>query len=178
MASYAQSVIDQVLFQGAQTVNFSNIVSEMRARLEAMVDRTWLVGWDENDVVTFDLPCMRVLLAWTETPAPGLSGILTLSAGPSSVPGKICMRPDFAEMATLLFSDIIQSARGGQTLRHEITCTMTAEWVELLIDALPDMTEDKASDTGSQTACHWRQNAKLDALMSKVGPPVTVLRAT
>jgi hypothetical protein len=176
MASYAQSVIDQVLFQGMQAVNFPNIVREIRSRLDAMTDRPWLVDWDDEDVVTFDQPCMRVLLAWSDHAAPGLSGVLTLSAGPSPMVGKICMRPDFAEMAALLFSDIVAGAQGAKSVRHNMSCTMSAEWVSLLIDALPDMADGSTDEAACPISSDWKQLAGFNSSAQRISVKVALRR--
>lgn len=142
MASYAQSIIGQLLFVDQQGVNLAHLVHETRNLLETMVDTPWLITWDHDDIVTFDMPNMRVLLAWTDRAAPGLSGVLTFSVGPSPVLGRPCDRPEYSDASALLYAEIQRLLSPFDTIWHEMSCTMSAEWIDLLIDALPDMAED------------------------------------
>lgn len=138
MASSTLSTIAQLLCYQTLPVNFAKLIGEVDKILEENLDCPFKVTWDCDNVASFDIPGSRVLLAWSETPGRGLSGILTVSAGPSPTLGKPVMRPDYDAVTQLLVDDLSNRVDVSETLWHRMACQMSPEWVDLLIDALPD----------------------------------------
>lgn len=147
MAASSLSTIAQLLCYQSLPVNFAKLIGEVDSILEQELDCLFKVSWDCDSVASFDQTGTRVLLAWTEHPGHGLSGILTLSVGPSPLSGKPVMRPDHEALAMRLADHLSKRAQSLNILWHRMACHMTPEWVDLLIDALPpDLPELEAAD--------------------------------
>lgn len=147
MATSSLSTIAQLLCYQSLPVNFAKLIGEVDSILERYLDFPLKVTWDCDTVASFDQTGTRVLLAWTEHPGHGLSGVLTLSVGPSPLSGKPVMRPDHEALAMRLTDHLSQRTQSISILWHRMACHMTPEWVDLLIDALPpDLPEMEAAD--------------------------------
>lgn len=139
MSVASLSTIAQLLCQNEQTLNFARLVSDLDAVLERMRDLHRKVTWDCDDVAIFDLPGTRILLAWSDEPGQGLTGILTLSVGPSPLPRPPGAIPDYNALCARLVERVQERMAPSAILWHQIDCMMSAEWVDLLIDTLPDL---------------------------------------
>lgn len=133
------STIAQLLCQTKHHLNFARLVSDLDSVLERMRDLPRNVIWDCDDVAIFDLPGTRILLAWTDDPGQGLDGILTLSVGPSPLPSPPGPVPDYNALCARLVERVQDRMSAAAILWHQIDCIMSAEWVDLLIDSLPDL---------------------------------------
>lgn len=138
MASPTLSTIAQLLCYQTLPLNFAKLIGEVDKILEQNLDCPFKVTWDCDNVASFDVPGSRILLAWSEAPGRGLSGVLTVSAGPSPTLGKPVMRPDYDAVTQMLVDDLSSRVGVSETLWHRMACHMSPEWVELLVDALPD----------------------------------------
>lgn len=147
MASSCVSSISQLLCSESLPVTFAHLIREVDALLEQFSASAFKISWNSDQVATFDQPGTRVLLGWTEHPGHGLCGVLTLSVGPSPVLGKPVMRPDHEALAAHLTALMQSRLAAEDCLTHRMACVMTADWVDLLIDALP-----LPSDTSTHTA--------------------------
>lgn len=148
MAASSLSTIAQLLCYQSLPVNFAKLIGEVDSILEQDLDCPFKVSWDCDTAACFDQSGTRVLLAWNEHPGHGLSGVLTLSVGPSPVTGKPVMRPDHEALAMRLAEHLSQRTQSSNTLWHRMACHMSAEWADLLIDALPpDLQESEMADT-------------------------------
>lgn len=139
MTTHSLSTIAQLLCQNDQPPNFARLVGDLDAVLERIQNLSRKISWDCEDVATFDLPGTRILLAWTDHPGQGLSGILTLSVGPSPMPGPGSMPPDHNALCSRLAERIQARVSALAILWHQIDCQMTPEWVDRLVDTLPDL---------------------------------------
>ena len=77
------STIAQLLYPDLQTLDFARIVAELDTVLLRLRGGEVEITWDCDDLVTFDVPETRILLAWTETGTRGSGGCLTVSVGPN-----------------------------------------------------------------------------------------------
>ena len=135
------STIAQLLCFGELPVNFAKLVGELDTVLDRLRGMPHKVTWDCDDVATFDLPGTRILLGWSEKPGRGLYGILTLSVGPSPVAGIQGANPEHSTLCSRLVQRVQQQIQAPNILWHQIDCQMTADWVDLLIEAIPDLPE-------------------------------------
>jgi len=136
VSSSCVSSISQLLCSESLPVTFAHLIREVDTLLEPFSASAFKINWDSDQVATFDQPGTRVLLGWTEHPGHGLSGVLTLSVGPSPVLGKPVMRPDHQALASHLAALMQTRLDVEDSLTHQMACVMTADWVDLLIDAL------------------------------------------
>lgn len=145
MTASSLSTIAQLLCDQSLPMNFAKLIGEVDKLLEQLVEAPFRVTWDCDQAVSFDQPGSRILLVWTEHPGHGLSGVLTLSVGPSPMLGKRVMRPDHEAVARRLAGHLAQRTRAQSVLWQRMACEMSPEWVDLLIEALPDPAEAKAT---------------------------------
>ena len=75
--------IAQLLYPSVDAVDFARIVSELERGLTRLKADQVIISWDNDDVVTFDLPSTRILLALTESPDRAIFACLTVSVGPN-----------------------------------------------------------------------------------------------
>ena len=138
MTTSSLSTIAQLPCSESLPQNFAKLVGEIDKLLEVASAHPFRACWDCDSVVAFDQPGTRVLLAWTELPGHGLSGVLTISVGPSLVLGRPVMRPDAEALCRHLAGYLENRLGAEEVIWHRIACHMSADWVDLLIDTLPD----------------------------------------
>lgn len=138
MIASSSSTIAQLRCFQCLPLNFAKLVGEIDKLLLDWLDHPVKARWDSDTVVTFDQPGTRILLGWSPTPGQGISGVLTLSVGPSPMLGRPVMRPDAQELCHRLVAAVEPRIHTDEVLWHQIACQMSEEWVDLLIDALPD----------------------------------------
>ena len=76
------STIAQLLYPSVRALDFARIVVELETVLARMRGDAVEITWDCDDLVFFDMPETRILLAWTDLETSGLEGCLTVSVGP------------------------------------------------------------------------------------------------
>lgn len=138
MEASSLSTIAQLLCYQSLPVNFAKLVGEVDKLLDQWSDHPFKASWDSETIVAFDQPGTRVILGWCEAPGLGLSGVLTVSVGPSTMLGKPVMRPDAETLCARLLAHLCKRVTAEKVIWHRIACHMSAEWVDLLIDALPE----------------------------------------
>lgn len=138
MITSSSSTIAQLLCFQCLPLNFAKLVGEIDKLLHDWLDHPVKASWDGETVVTFDQPGTRILVGWSPTPGQGLSGVLTLSVGPSPMLGRPVMRPDAKALCQRLVAALQPRIGADEVLWHQIACHMSEDWVDLLIDALPD----------------------------------------
>ncbi len=143
MITSSSSTIAQLLCFQCLPLNVAKLVGEIDKLLHDWLDHPVKARWDSDTVVTFDQPGTRILLGWTPTPGQGISGVLTLSVGPSPMLGRPVMRPDAKELCHRLVAAVQPRIHADEVLWHQIACQMSEDWVDLLIDALPDRGPDR-----------------------------------
>lgn len=168
MSASKLSTIAQLLCFEDLPVNFAKLVGDLDSVLERLRGVPHRVSWDCDDVATFDLPGTRILLGWTEAPGQGLVGILTLSVGPSPFVIEDEDLPDYNALCARLVNRLQEQVRAPGVLWHQIDCMMTAEWVDTLIEALPDLPD--MGQTG------MRQTG-VDLTIEPNETPISALRA-
>lgn len=139
MAVSTLSTIAQLLCYQSLPVNFAKLVGEVDAFLDQDPDGPFRASLDGDTTARFDRPGTRIMLAWSEPPGQGLSGILTLSVGPSPLSGRMVMRPDHDAMATRLVDQLSHRVAAEGILWRQMSCLMSPDWVDLLVEALPDL---------------------------------------
>lgn len=139
MASQALSTIAQLLYPDLQTLDFARIVAELDAVLRRLRSGDVEITWDCDDLVTFDVPETRILLAWSETEKRGVGGCLTVSVGPSPWTTD---RPNKADH-DVLCSRLVERIQGrfvpASVLWHQVCGPVGSDYVDDLIDTLPDV---------------------------------------
>ena len=120
MAASSLSTIAQLLCYQSLPVNFAKLIGEVDSLLDQDLHGPFKVSWDCDSAACFDQSGTRVLLAWNEYPGQGLSGVLTVSVGPSPLAGKPCMRPDHGALAMRLADHLAQRTQhAGQFARTD-----------------------------------------------------------
>lgn len=133
------STIAQLLCHDTPAANFARLVGDLEEAVSRLKPMPCKLSWDCDDVATFDLPGMRILLAWSEHPGGNLAGVLTVSVGPSpEMParGKV---PDPQALCRKLVARVRERITTTEVLWRQIDCAMDAGWVDLLVEALPGL---------------------------------------
>lgn len=166
------STIAQLLCFEDLPVNFAKLVGELDSVLERLRGVPHKVSWDCDDVAVFDLPGTRILLGWTQDPGQRLRGILTLSVGPSPYPAPDGISPEYNALCSRLVSRVQDQVQAPGVLWHQIDCMMSAEWVDLLIEAMPDLPalEQNGVDLAIQA-----DETPISALRAKLEPEPSVV---
>lgn len=139
MSATTLSTIAQLLCEQDNQVNLARLVGDLDAVLGRLGDEHRRITWDCDDVAIFDLPGTRILLGWSENPGRGLHGILTLSVGPSPMPPLPGVTVDHDGICARLVERVQDRIGAAAILWRQIDCQMSAEWVDMLIDAIPDL---------------------------------------
>lgn len=163
------STIAQLLCFEDLPVNFAKLVGELDTVLERLRGVPHKVTWDCDDVAIFDLPGTRILLGWTDAPGHKLHGILTLSVGPSPFPVTNGVSPEYNALCSRLVSRVQEQVRAPGVLWHQIDCMMSAEWVDLLIEAMPDLPQIAQDGVNLEIAA---DETPISALRAKLEPKV------
>lgn len=175
MASSKLSTIAQLLCFESLPMNFAKLVGELDAVLERLRGVPHKVTWDCDDVAIFDLPGTRILLGWTEDPGQNLKGILTLSVGPSPYPDVVGQMPEYNALCSRLVARVQEQVRAPGVLWHQIDCMMSAEWVDLLIEAMPDL---PAIEQNGVEMPIQADETPISALRAKLDPEPIPLRSS
>lgn len=152
MEASSLSTIAQLLCYQSLPVNFAKLVGDMDKLLDQWVDHPFKASWGSETIVAFDQPGTRVILGWSDIPGLGLGGVLTVSVGPSTLLGKPVMRPDPEALCSRLLAHLCKQVMAEEVIWHRIACHMSAEWVDLLIDALPETAPPPADPDPAEQA--------------------------
>lgn len=178
MVTSTLSTIAQLLCYQTLPINFAKLIGEVDKILEETLTSPFIVTWDCDNVASFDLPGSRILLAWTERPGGGLSGIVTISAGPSETLGKPVMRPDYDSVAIVL-ADHLAGRVGVSDIRwHRIACQITPEWVDLLIDTLPESADGATAVIDLQAVRLNREPRAVRRILPTLDPGAPLTQTT
>ncbi len=149
MSIHNQTTIAQLLCVEELSVNFAKMVGDFDAVLDRRHFAMRKTSWDSDEVVTFDLPGMRVLLGLSECPTKQTAGILTISVGASPYPiepgqNDVSAIIDPNALCKRLVARAQKLVQATDVLWHQIDCVMDADWVDWLTDALAaKMTDDR-----------------------------------
>lgn len=131
------STIAQLLYPVEKALDFARIVAELETVLSRLRGNAMRITWDCDDLVTFDMPESRILLAFAELTSETLAGCLTVSVGPA---------PD-CDLVTdeehdLLCSRLVERIQNrffpAAVIWHQVQGAIGADLVDDLIDSLPD----------------------------------------
>jgi hypothetical protein len=120
-------------------LNFARLVGDLDAGLRRFQNCAHHLSWDCEDVAIFDLPGTRILLAWSAWPTQTTQGVLTLSVGPSPRTGLADLPPDHGALCAKLVERVQARVQPMAVLWHQTQGVMTAEGVDELLEALPDL---------------------------------------
>ncbi len=138
MASLELSTIAQLLYVDTQSVDFARIVAELDAVLMRMRGKEVVIAWDCDDMVTFDVPETRILLAWSETGRRNLGACLTVSVGPAPKSQDIAAKAEHDVLCSRLVERIQGRFQPLAVLWRQVEGAVSADLVDELIDALPE----------------------------------------
>jgi hypothetical protein len=139
MSSPELSTIAQLLYSDLQTLDFARIVAELDAVLMRLRGSEVEITWDCDDLVTFDVPETRILLAWSETGKRGIGGCLTVSVGPNPAVDAPRAKADHDVLCSRLVEKIEGRFAPESVLWHQMQGPVGSEYVDDLIDALPEV---------------------------------------
>ena len=139
MASPDLSTIAQLLYPDLQALDFARIVAELDAVLQRMRGNEVEITWDCDDLVTFDVPETRILLAWSETDKRGVGGCLTVSVGPNPAAPVRLSKADHDVMCSRLVERIQGRFAPAGVLWRQVAGPVGSDYVDGLIDVLPDV---------------------------------------
>lgn len=138
MPAFETSTIAQLLCCQSLSHNFARMVGELDSCLERMNLASHKISWDCDDVATFDLSGTRILLAWNELEDAAFTGVLTVSVGPSPISAPPSDKPDYEALCHRLVEMAGRRVVAADIRWHQLACHMDADWVDVLIDGLPD----------------------------------------
>ena len=139
MASPELSTIAQLLYPDLQTLDFARIVAELDTVLTRLRGSDVAICWDCDDLVTFDLPETRILLAWFDTGTRGRGGCLTVSVGPNPSATDPLSKAEHEVLCSRLVERIEGRFAPAGVLWHQVSGPVDSELVDDLIDTLPEV---------------------------------------
>lgn len=138
MASPDLSTIAQLLYSDLQTLDFTRIVAELDAVLTRLRGGDVEISWDCDDLVTFDVPETRILLAWSQIDKRCLGGCLTVSVGPNPAADRPS-KTDHDVLCSRLVERIEGRFAPACVLWRQVAGPVSAEYVDDLIESLPEV---------------------------------------
>ena len=148
MASPDLSTIAQLLYPDQHSLDFARIVAELVEVLTRLRGADVKIIWDCDDLVTFDVPETRILLAWSETEKHGLGGCLTVSVGPNPSAEPSSGNSEHDVMCSRLVERIQSRFAARGVLWRQVAGAVGADYVDDLIDTLPDLGSTGLPDPG------------------------------
>lgn len=120
----------QVFFARPTPFNFAQVVSDMRALLDASSPDTLLALWEQDDLVTLDLGHLRVILCCGETEISGGAAHLTLGLTQTGAGAFNIVRLN--AIAKVLVRRLEARHRPDKSVWAETNAPFTAEAMELV----------------------------------------------
>lgn len=139
MATLGLSTIAQLLFAEETTLDFARIVSELDAVLSRLREGQVTLVWDCDDLVIFDCPDIRIVLAWTEGRQHRFGGCLTVSVGPGLQTLDRGSQPEHEGLCSRLVERIQGRFHPVSVLWCQIEGDVDAEVVDEMMAALPEL---------------------------------------
>ena len=139
MAHIGHSTIAQLLFADQNTLDFARIVSELDAGLSRMRGGDVRIAWDCDDLVSFDLPDTRILLAWAEVGPHRIGGCLTVSVGPN--PATTCPsdKNEYDLLCSRLVDRVLTRFDPAAVLWCQLEGAVDADVVDELSESIPEL---------------------------------------
>lgn len=138
MAHIGQSTIAQLLFADQNTLDFARIVSELEAGLSRMRGADVRIAWDCDDLVSFDLPDTRILLAWAQVGPHRIGGCLTVSVGPCPAMTGPSDKTEHDLLCSRLVDRILTRFDPASVLWCQVEGAVDAEVVDELNETIPE----------------------------------------
>lgn len=136
MAAQEISTIAQLLYGDQQTVDFARIVSELDAVLTRMRGQEVVITWDCDDLVTFDVPETRILLAWAETGRRNHGGCLSVAVGPNPASDAAGPRAEHDVLCSRLVERIQGRYHPTAILWRQVDGPISAEEIDAMQESL------------------------------------------
>ncbi len=133
------STIAQLLFADEKSLDFARIVSELDAVLIRLRGPDIRIAWDCDDLVTFDMPDCRILLAWAEVGVRRPGGCLTVSVGPSPMDQAAPSRIEHDVLCSRLVERILMRFEPSAVLWCQVPGAVDSEVVDDLADTMPEI---------------------------------------
>lgn len=134
------STIAQLLFTDEKALDFARIVSEMDTVLTRLRGADICIAWDCDDLVTFDMPDCRILLAWAEVGAHQRGGCLTVSVGPGLAPPQQPGQIEYDVLCSRLVERILMRFEPGAVLWCQVPGAVDCDMVDDLAETVPQIT--------------------------------------
>ena len=131
------STIAQMLYPMGKTPDFARIVVELETVLSHMRGVAVDITWDCDDVVTFDVPDTRFLLAFAELTDHSLAGCLTVSVGPGPDCDIVPVDAEYDLLCSRLVERIQNRFFPAAVTWRQLEGTIGADQVDELIETLP-----------------------------------------
>lgn len=131
------SRVAELLFVEDPLWDFARTISDLEAALNRICGQQPRLQWDCDDVASFDMPGIRILLSQAESPYPGFAARLVVSVGPSP----IAPLPDrgtmvHASVCVRLVNRLRERFFPDDLRWNDILGVVTAEDVDLLAEGL------------------------------------------
>jgi hypothetical protein len=139
MSQLGLSTIAQLLFADGKTIDFARIVSELDSVLTRLRGKEVTIAWDCDDLVTFDMPDTRIVLAWAEVGTHRSGGALTVSVGPGFLAEGDTSKSEHDILCSRLVERILTRFEHCAVLWCQIDGPVDADMVDELTDAVPEM---------------------------------------
>lgn len=172
------SRIAEFLFSSDPIRDFARTIAELDTSLTRICGRAPLLIWDCDDVASFDMPGVRILLCLAEGQRPGFGSRLLISVGPSPVP-----RADgttiasYASLCEKLVDRLKDRFQPEGVLWHDMEGIATAESIDAIIEKGPCQSRFKQTAPGEKAApfAQWATDqeqvaAKMLALRDAFAP--------
>ncbi|WP_282024840.1 hypothetical protein [Limimaricola cinnabarinus] len=163
MSDPITSTIAQLLFRGVPSLDFPNLVDDLRTSLMEGPTGTCRLDWDHEDVAIFDLDNARIILGWSQ-PLPGrYAACLTIGVGADeSGDCQIGIASHQGTITRLLADRINARYMSDRMLWKTSTQSPTAAMIDSMVDELPGF--DPAWPGGHPDSCEFdRMLARYDA---------------
>lgn len=138
MSDISRGTLAQMLFAAKPALNFAHVVGELDSALARYPATRRALSWDCDDLATFDIDGLRIVLAFADGLPGEHSACLTVSVGPGTAearlpasigPDKLCRRIT-ERLADRYDSDAI--------LWHTLPQPVTADLIDELVERIPD----------------------------------------
>jgi hypothetical protein len=169
-----------MLFADGKALDFARIVSELDSVLTRLRGKEVTITWDCDDLVTFDMPDTRIVLAWAEVGTHRSGGALTVSVGPGYLAQGDAERSEHDVLCSRLVERILTRFEPSAVLWCQIDGPVDADTVDELTDAVPEMATslppvesilDKLTKTDLQIATKNTETRRIRSLSA--APPTT-----
>lgn len=179
VAHLGLSTIAQMLFADGKAIDFARIVSELDSVLTRLRGKEVCITWDCDDLVTFEMPDTRIVLAWAEGGPHRAGGALTVSVGPGSTVVGDPSKNEHDVLCSRLVERILMRFEPSAVLWCQIEGPVDADMIDELTDAVPEIASalppvesilDTLTKTDLRIATRNNENRRIRSLST---PPLS-----